>query len=165
MTQGVIQGYFQGGRPRLGAPAAAQPKAAATTIQRHGNATSLPDTLRHVGRGGLGRPLPEAVQKKMESFFGANFADVRVHVGAEAPAIGALAFTLGSNIYFAPGQYDPMSLRGQQLLGHELAHVVQQRQGRVRNPFGAGIAVVQDPGLEAEADRLGQRAAMMPVRR
>jgi len=160
---GVIQGYFQGGRPRLGISATAQPKAAATTVQRQGNATPLPDNLRHVGRGGLGRPLPDLVQKKMESFFGANFADVRVHVGAEAPAIGALAFTLGSNIYFAPGQYDPMSPRGQQLIGHELAHVVQQRQGRVRNPFGSGIAIVQDPILERQADQQGQRAAMMPV--
>ena len=142
----VIQGYFPGGRPRLFAPpGAAQRKAVQPQMQN--NAT----------------PLPEAVQQKMESFFGASFADVRVHVGPEAPAIGALAFTLGSNIYFAPGQYDPVTPRGQQLLGHELAHVVQQRQGRVRNPFGNGIAVVQDPGLEAEADRMGQRAAAQPM--
>jgi GNAT superfamily N-acetyltransferase len=40
-----------------------------------------------------------------------------------------------------------------------LAHVVQQRAGRVRNPLGSGIAVVQDHALEAEADRLGQHAA------
>jgi Domain of unknown function (DUF4157) len=158
----VIQGYFPGGRPRLFAPpSTAQRKAAQPQMQN--NAMKLHDTLQHVGRSGMGRPLPEAVQQKMESFFGANFADVRVHVGPEAPAIGALAFTLGSNIYFAPGQYDPATPRGQQLLGHELAHVVQQRQGRVRNPFGAGIAVVQDPGLEAEADRMGQRAAAQPM--
>jgi Domain of unknown function (DUF4157) len=158
----VIQGYFPGGRPRVtAAPATAQRKAAQP--QMHGNAMPLPDNLQHVGRGGLGRALPEALQQKMESFFGASFADVRVHVGPEAPAIGALAFTLGSNIYFAPGQYDPVSPRGQQLLGHELAHVVQQRQGRVRNPYGAGIAVVQDPGLEAEADRMGQRAAVQTM--
>jgi hypothetical protein len=160
MSARVIQGYFPGGRPRVFASAAAQPKAAQA---QQGNAMPLPDTLRHVGRGGLGQALPEAVQQKMETFFGASFGDVRVHVGPEAPAIGALAFTLGSDIYFAPGQYDPVTPRGQQLLGHELAHVVQQRQGRVRNPFGGGIAVVQDPGLEAEADRLGQRAALQPM--
>ena len=163
-TARVIQGFFPGGRPRfLTAPAALQRKSAQP--QMRANAMPLPDNLQHVGRGGLGRPLPEALQQKMESLFGANFSDVRVHVGAEAPAIGALAFTLGANIYFAPGQYDPASPRGQQLLGHELAHVVQQRQGRVRNPFGTGIAVVQDPGLEAEADRLGQRAAAQPLMR
>ncbi len=158
----VIQGFFPGGRPRLfAAPATAQLKAAQPQMQGH--AMALPETLQHVARGAMGRALPEAVQQKMESFFGASFADVRVHVGPEAPAIGALAFTLGSDIYFAPGQYDPGSPRGQQLLGHELAHVLQQRQGRVRNPFGAGIAVVQDPGLEAEADRMGQRAAAQPM--
>jgi hypothetical protein len=157
----VIQGYFPGGRPRLASPLATAQRKAAQPLM-HGNATPLPDTLGHVGRGGMGKPLPESLQQKMESFFGASFGDVRVHVGPEAPAIGALAFTLGSNIYFAPGQYDPVSPRGQQLLGHELAHVVQQRQGRVRNPYGSGIAVVQDPGLEAEADRLGQRAAIQP---
>jgi len=68
-----------------------------------------------------------------------------------------LAFTHGSNIHFAPGQYDPSSARGQQILGHELAHVVQQRTGRVRNPFGTGLAVVQDPALEAEAEQTSRR--------
>jgi ribosomal protein S18 acetylase RimI-like enzyme len=95
----------------------------------------------------------------MESFFGPSFSNVRVHVGDQAPSIGALAFTHGSNLYFAPGQYNPNTSRGQRLLGHELTHVVQQRVGRVKNPFGAGVAVVQNHGLEAEADRMGMRAA------
>ena len=88
-----------------------------------------------------------------------GIACVRWLVGPEANAIGALAFTRGSNMYFAPGQYDPHSPGGQRRLGHELTHVLQQRAGRVRNPFGAGVAVVQDRVLEAEADRMGQRAA------
>jgi Domain of unknown function (DUF4157) len=78
----------------------------------------------------------------------------------QAERIGAIAFTLGSDIYFAPGRFQPDTVHGQQLLGHELAHVVQQRAGRVRNPLGSGIAVVQDHALEAEADRLGHRAAI-----
>jgi hypothetical protein len=80
-------------------------------------------------------------------------------VGPQAAAIGALAFTQGSHIHFAPGQYNPASPQGQQVLGHELAHVVQQRAGRVRNPFGSGVAVVQDRRLESEADAMGARAA------
>jgi hypothetical protein len=108
---------------------------------------------------GSGQPLPESVQKKMEVFFNTSFADVRVHVGHEASSIGALAFTHGTDLYFAPGQYNPQSAQGQQLLGHELTHVLQQRAGRVRNPLGAGIAVVQDPALEAEAERMGLGAA------
>jgi hypothetical protein len=142
---GVMQGRFPGG--------CIQRRGAAT----NGNAFALPDSFNLPAAGG--QPLPEAVRGKMESFFGIDFSRVRVHVGPEAPAIGALAFTVGDTIVFAPGQYDPSSPRGQQILGHELAHVVQQRAGRVRNPFGAGLAVVQDAALEAEADRLGMRAA------
>ena len=104
--------------------------------------------------------LPKEVQRKMESALGGDFSDVRIHVGSEVAAIGAIAFTWGSDIHFAPGYYNPHSIQGQQLLGHELAHVLQQRAGRVRNPFGNGTAVVQDHALEAEADRLGMKAAM-----
>jgi hypothetical protein len=105
-----------------------------------------------------GWPLPREVQARMEAAFGADFSDVRVHVGPEVGAIGAIAFTWGSNIHFAPGYYSPHTPHGQQLLAHELSHVVQQRAGRVRNPYGMGVAVVQDAALEAEADRLGRQA-------
>jgi GNAT superfamily N-acetyltransferase len=108
---------------------------------------------------GMGQRLPEAVQRKMESIFGTDFSGVRVHVGAEASSIGALAFTAGSDLYFAPGQYNPASAGGQALIGHELTHVVQQRAGRVRNPLGSGMAVVQDPRLEAEAEQMGRVAS------
>ncbi|HBB94872.1 MAG TPA: hypothetical protein DC054_05725 [Blastocatellia bacterium] len=108
--------------------------------------------------GGL--PIPDNVRAKMETAFGADFSDVRVHIGQEAASLGAIAYTWGSNIHFAPGQYSPNTIQGQKLLGHELWHVVQQRSGRVSNPFGGGVAVVQDHALEAEADRMGVKAAM-----
>lgn len=140
----VVQGYF----PRA--------------IQRHGggqgDAFPLPANLTAFTEVG-GQPLPADVRQKMESFFRASFSDVRVHVGHHATSIGALAFTQGSHIHFAPGQYNPATPQGQQILGHELAHVMQQRSGRVRNPFGNGVAVVQDRRLESEADSLGMRAA------
>jgi len=106
-----------------------------------------------------GQPLPPTVLRKMERFFEADFSDVRIHVGGEATSIGAIAFALGSDIHFAPGFYEPHTQRGQELLGHELTHVVQQREGRVANPLGNGIAVVQDFELEAEADRMGKAVA------
>lgn len=109
---------------------------------------------------GSGRPLPEDVQAKMEHAFGADFSTVRIHEGSAAQAMGALAYTQGSNIHFAPGQYQPGSLRGQELLGHELAHVVQQSEGRVRATTQAkGVAVNDDVALEREADEMGARAA------
>jgi hypothetical protein len=107
-----------------------------------------------------GQPLPDQVRAKMEAAFSADFSEVRVHVGQEAAAIGAIAYTWGTNIHFAPGQYNPHTIQGQKLLGHELWHVVQQKSGRVNNPFGSGVAVVQDHALEAEADRMGIKAAM-----
>jgi len=112
-----------------------------------------------------GWPLPRDIQRKMETALSANFSDVRIHVGPEAASIGAIAFTWGSDIHFSPGQYNPHTPHGQFLLGHELTHVVQQRAGRVSNPFGSGVAVVQDHALEAEADRLGKMAASSPAPR
>ena len=129
-------------------------------VQPHGAGDAFPVDPGRLGlANGGGRPLPEALRGRMEAALGADFSAVRVHVGPQAERIGAIAFTLGSDIYFAPGRFQPDTAQGQQLLGHELAHVVQQRQGRVRNPMGSGIAVVQDRALEAEADRLGQHAA------
>lgn len=110
-----------------------------------------------------GQPLPSEVRAKMEAAFGSDFSDVRVHVGHEASRIGAIAYTWGSNIHFAPGHYNPHTLQGQKILGHELWHVVQQKSGRVQNPFGGGVAVVQDHALEAEADRMGEKAALTSV--
>jgi hypothetical protein len=107
-----------------------------------------------------GQAIPDQVRAKMETAFGADFSDVRVHIGQEASSLGAIAYTWGTNIHFAPGQYNPNTIQGQKLLGHELWHVVQQRSGRVSNPFGGGVAVVQDHALEAEADRMGIKAAM-----
>ncbi len=138
-----------------------QPPAAAQPMVR-GNATQVPSSVNLSAPGG-GQPLTPAVQQKMETVFGTSFKDVRVHVGPQAQQIGAQAFTLGSNLYFAPGQYNLHSPQGQRLIGHELAHVVQQRAGRVRNPFGSGVAVVQDPAMEVEANRMGLRAAQAPM--
>ncbi len=108
---------------------------------------------------GSGSTLPPPVQRKMEAAFGTNFSDVRIHETPKAQSIGAAAYTQGNHIYFAPGQYDPSSIGGQSLLGHELTHVVQQRAGRVAAPGGNGVPINADPSLEAEADRLGAQAA------
>ena len=75
--------------------------------------------------------LPPALQTKMEHAFGARFDQVRVHEGGEAQALGASAYTQGTDLHFAPGQYQPGTPQGQELIGHELAHVVQQGEGRV----------------------------------
>jgi len=67
----------------------------------------------------------------MESRFGQDFAQVRIHTGpsagASAQAVQAQAWTLGNNVVFAPGKYDPASREGKRLLAHELTHTIQQQ--------------------------------------
>ena len=99
--------------------------------------------------------LPADVRAQMEAGLGADFREVRVHTDShDAAALGARAYAQGADLHFAPGQYDPGSRSGRELIGHELAHVVQQASGRV-----AGSGVTRDAGLEREADRLGSHAA------
>jgi ribosomal protein S18 acetylase RimI-like enzyme len=150
----ALQGYFLQARATVSAAGKVMQRKSA--VQLRPGIDAFPVDLRPKSGGW---PLPRDVREKMERAMGANFSDVRVHVGPEAGSIGAIAFTWGSDIHFAPGQYNPHTPHGQFLLGHELTHVVQQRAGRVANPFGSGVAVVQDHALEAEADRLGRVAA------
>ncbi len=109
--------------------------------------------------GGSG--MPEAVQAKMENAFGQDFSNVNIHANSsESANMGALAHAQGNDIHFAPGQYNPESQSGQELLGHELTHVVQQREGRVQPTAEVGgVAVNDQESLESEADALGSQAA------
>ncbi len=78
-----------------------------------------------------GRQLPASERGFFESRFGHDFRRVRVHSGAEASslaqAVEARAFTLGSEIVFGAGEYQPTTAGGKRLLAHELAHVQQQQ--------------------------------------
>jgi len=109
--------------------------------------------------------LTDVVQQKMENAFDADFSSVNIKTNSsEAKDMGALAFTQGENVHFAPGQFDPNNTKGQKLIGHELTHVVQQREGRVQKkkqakPQNEGQEINDDPQLEAEADEMGKRAA------
>ena len=97
--------------------------------------------------------IPDNVKQKMEDSFGTDFSDVRIHSESpQAPEVGALAYTQGTDIHFAPGQFKPDTSAGQQLLGHELAHVIQQAEGRVQPTTEiGGMSVNDDGGLEHEA--------------
>jgi hypothetical protein len=166
----VIQGFFPHGLPsaeswmRAGllTRSAAQPFHAPVQRATGRASVQLPPRLANFPSVG-GQPLAAPVRQLMEEVFRTSFRDVRVHVGPHAAMVGALAFTHGSAIHFAPGHYDPSSVRGRHVLAHELAHVVQQRAVRVRNPFGSGIALVHEPSLETDAERMAIRAAARPL--
>ena len=104
--------------------------------------------------------MPDAVKQRMEESFETDFSSVRIHPdSSKAPEVGALAYTQGSDIHFAPGQFKPDTSAGQQLLGHELTHVIQQSEGRVQPTTEIGGMPVNDnESLEHEADILGSRA-------
>jgi hypothetical protein len=103
---------------------------------------------------GRGAALDPAVQEQAAGALGDSFADVRVHTdalaGALARSVQARAFTTGSDIFFASGEFRPQSPSGRELIAHELTHVVQQRGAPT-----AGAMVVSEPGdaLEREAER------------
>lgn len=114
------------------------------------------------GGGALssGMALPEDVRGRMERSLGADFSAVRVHIGEAAPAVGARAYAQGSDLHFAPGEYQPETARGQELIGHELTHVVQQAEGRVPvTQQRKGQGMNDDSSLEREADERGAKAA------
>ncbi len=137
-----------------------------TLIQRYApNGIPLQVPVMQAKESPTGKGLPKSVKGKMENSFGTDFSTVQLHTdSSQARDLGALAYTQGENIHFAPGQFDTGSQRGQALLGHELTHVVQQRQGRVQPTVQAkGLAVNDDKGLEREADEWGGRAAISQV--
>jgi Domain of unknown function (DUF4157) len=109
-----------------------------------------------VGRGG-GQPLEPEVRGLMESHLGADFGDVRIHTdhaaSESARAISAQAYTVGSDVVFQSGRYEPASPGGQRMLVHELTHVVQQRSGPVDGTPAEGGISISDP-----SDRFEQAA-------
>jgi len=79
---------------------------------------------------GKGKPLDPSLQGKMGEAMSADFSGVKVHTNAQSDrlnqSIQAKAFTVGSDVFFRRGEYNPGSKGGQELLAHELTHVVQQ---------------------------------------
>jgi hypothetical protein len=109
---------------------------------------------------GNGAALPTATRAWLESRMGSDFSGVRVHHGAAAEAlngaIAARAFTVGSDIFFGPGQYRPESGQGRHLLAHELTHVMQQTGAHGPLRSGPALSVrrrVQRDALRNELDK------------
>jgi hypothetical protein len=154
-------------RPDAPAPAVDDTQRLASTIGNQAfsalarqGAGILPDGRAHPQveaaiaqtRGG-GQKLDQGSQEKIGGALGDSLDDVRVHTddhAAElASSVSARAFTTGTDVYFAKGEYSPGSSAGQQLLAHELTHVVQQREAPSSGPL-----TVSQPGdaLEREAE-------------
>ncbi|HTS36386.1 MAG TPA: DUF4157 domain-containing protein [Candidatus Solibacter sp.] len=117
-----------------------------------------------------GHPLDRNTRAFMESRFGEDFSDVRVHTDAQAgksaDALAANAYTTGRDIYFAAGKYAPSTRDGQHLIAHELTHTVQQENAGL--PAGsttqARSAVVGDADspMEHEAEQVADSVLTQP---
>ena len=101
-----------------------------------------------------GQPLDRDTREYMETRFGHDFGQVRIHADAGAAAssdaMGASAYTVGRHIVLGAGQYDPESASGKRLLAHELAHTIQQE---------SSLATTGAEGaLESQAQNAGDKA-------
>jgi hypothetical protein len=89
---------------------------------------------------GSGQAMSDQTRGFFESGFGHDFSNVRVHDDATADSLNrsvdARAFTIGSDIFFRKGEYQPDSQAGRELMAHELTHVVQQGGASVKKDEG-----------------------------
>ncbi len=129
--------------------------------------------VERLGSAESGEPIPDDARESLEASFGTStgesLRDVRIHVGSQAGGladeVNAKAFTVGKDIYFGKGQFDPSSATGYHLLAHEVTHTQQQASG----PVSASSATVSDPGdasereAEAVAARLTSERAAGPI--
>ena len=152
-----------GGPARAGSKAARRPARAASAAllvlqQKAGNGAVG-------GMVGRGRRLDAAARAAMEERLGADFSGVRIHTGAEAQAAAsdelAHAYTVGSDIVFGEGEWQSGTAAGQNLLAHELAHVVQQTQRA--GPRVTSGAHEREAARAARGGRLGSANAAAPV--
>ncbi len=131
-------------------------RAAGNTPPQAGPATQT--ALRHSGSGAQ---LPSSVHVPMENAFHSDFSAVRIHDDAQASEasheLNAQAFTLGRDIYFGAGRYQPDTMQGRYLLAHELTHTIQQGQSSVASTVQS-FQDISQPGdpLEQEAEATAQ---------
>lgn len=134
----------------------------------------VPATLSVSDESGGAAPDP-AVRARVEATTGADLSAARVHTGpssqANAAGLRARAFTVGSDIHFAAGQYEPGSPAGGHLLAHELVHTVQQRGGAPSAQLKSAEVSQEGDAAEVEADHIagvamsGAAARIAPVAR
>ena len=137
----------------------AKPLAWKVTLNQQPSALNIPTC--HPSSTSLcspGRPLDTATRAFMEPRFGHDFSQVRVHADSRASTsaelVHALAYTVGQNIVFGRDFYAPSTHQGRELLGHELAHTIQQRSPADGSSYSASSGV-----FESTAEAAGRAVA------
>ena len=123
-----------------------------------GEAEAAPEVEQSIQQArGSGHGIDSRVRGQMESAFGADFGNVRLHTDTQADTfnreLNARAFTTGQDIFFRQEAYNPGSSSGRELLAHELTHVMQQTGDEVQRKLTIG-----QPGdkYEQEADEVAR---------
>ncbi|MEP7214198.1 MAG: DUF4157 domain-containing protein [Acidobacteriota bacterium] len=98
--------------------------------------------------------MPKPLRHEMEKALQSDFSNLKIYESHLPTLVGAKSYATGNEIHFAPGGFDPFSQDGQTLVAHELAHVVQQREGRVAVQLKDTL-----DQLEAQAAAIGDRAS------
>ncbi|MEH2240500.1 eCIS core domain-containing protein [Nostoc sp.] len=131
--------------------------------QSEGGMATTPDLEASINqaRGG-GQLMADNIRQPMEQAFGADFSRVKVHTDGQSDqlnrSIQARAFATGQDVFFRQGEYNPGSRGGQELLAHELTHVVQQNGGAVQRSALPSQQLPQHPATETPSAPPLQRA-------
>lgn len=115
-------------------------------------------------RRSRGQRLPTDVAARLSAALGVDISEAVIHTDAAAAeaakSVNAHAFATGKDVFFAAGRYRPGTREGDELLAHELTHVVQDAEGRIPSASGSGLTVsTPNQSHEREAERAGQDAA------
>lgn len=159
---GVLQRKCACGQQKSGGGECAECKNKHDILQRKATSDSqyseIPPIVNKV-LSSPGQPLDTETRAFFEPRFAHDFSRVRVHTDAQAAesaqAVNALAYTVGRNVVLGLGQYAPKTISGQQLLAHELTHVVQQDGVSSRLSANSLTLDQPDSALENEAQIIG----------
>jgi Domain of unknown function (DUF4157) len=103
---------------------------------------------------GSGQGLADIVRQPMERVFGTDFSQVRIHTDTKShklnQSIQAKAFTVGQDIFFRQGGYKPESRGGQELIAHELTHVVKQEESQIQAEPAVSVTSPTEPVVRSK---------------
>jgi hypothetical protein len=169
---GAILGFIGGRKPEKSAEESSHESknTDGPTVSRKANSEGSAAPARDASavRSQLraGHSLDSRVQSQMATAFGRDFSAVRVHTDSSATKLSsdlnARAFTIGDDVAFASGEYQPGTLIGDALIAHELAHVVQQGAASHQSAMSKSADASASAG-EASASHLENDADLSAV--
>jgi hypothetical protein len=113
-----------------------------------------------------GEPLAQDARDFFEPRLGRSLADIRIHAGSQAhesaQAVHAVAYTVGRDIVFTHGRFDPGSISGRRLLAHELTHAVQQGAAHSESASTGKSGSVEPPGADGSSAVIRRSESVHP---